>query len=320
MLMNVKALKTNQCYSQLFLKNFSSNFVTNAKKICNTNSKSLLIHALLAKKAHTNEKISSNADQQNFPKAFKKSNNKTGFDYRMYLYRDENCSEKMSFWHDIPYKNSDSANTFNCIYEVPFGEAAKMEMSKEEFNPIKQDTKKKKFTNEEYLRYYKLLPIFNYGFIPQTWENSEVKYRNIFVGDNDPLDVIELSLAKTLFNPSTQNASNNTSYVSNSRVSIGDISRIHVIGSFCLIDQDEVDWKVLALNADNFTRDQALKWMSHEENSLRLKEILNWFKIYKTFEGKKENTILDNDKIFSIEETFEIIEENHKHYKDFKKI
>jgi inorganic pyrophosphatase len=32
-----------------------------------------------------------------------------------------------------------------------------------------QDTRKNVFTNELELRFYSQFPLFNYGFIPQTW-------------------------------------------------------------------------------------------------------------------------------------------------------
>ena len=35
-----------------------------------------------------------------------------------------------------------------------------------------QDTKNNIFTNELELRYYAQFPLFNYGFIPQTWEQN----------------------------------------------------------------------------------------------------------------------------------------------------
>ncbi len=262
-----------------------------------------------------------NIPKDEISKFFKMSNSKKDYDYRVFLYRDENCTEKISFLNDIPYKNNDG--TFNCIFEVPYGETAKMEMSKEEHNPIKQDTKKNKFTNHKYLRHYRLTPLFNYGFIPQTWENSNIKFRNKYIGDDDPLDVIELSIPNKIIDNSSldnNNDLNKNVFFNNSRVSIGDLNRLHILGSFCLIDQDEVDWKILALNADIFTKDKALKWMDFDENKDRLKSIMNWFKIYKTFEGKKENFILDNDKIFSPEETRIIIEGNHIYYKDAKKL
>ena len=64
----------------------------------------------------------------------------------------------------------------------------------EEYNPIKQDTKKDKLTGEHKLREYGIKPCFNYGFIPQTWENNRhLDAETGCYGDNDPLDVVEMS-------------------------------------------------------------------------------------------------------------------------------
>lgn len=46
-------------------------------------------------------------------------------------------------------------------------------------------------------------------------------------GDNDPVDIVEIGTRK--FN-------------------IGDVFEAKVLGAFCLIDQGEVDWKVILLN------------------------------------------------------------------------
>ena len=65
----------------------------------------------------------------------------------------------------------------------------------EEDNPVKQDVKVDKKTGEEYLRHYQLQPCFNYGMIPQTWEDSSHKDRETDAfGDNDPLDFVEVSI------------------------------------------------------------------------------------------------------------------------------
>lgn len=56
-----------------------------------------------------------------------------------------------------------------------------MEMCKTEaFHPILQDTRKNKVdkTKTE-LRYYAQFPLFNYGFFPQTWENSLIPQKEI---------------------------------------------------------------------------------------------------------------------------------------------
>jgi inorganic pyrophosphatase len=38
-----------------------------------------------------------------------------------------------------------------------------------------QDTKKNIFTKKLELRYYAHFPLFNYGFLPRTWEQNLVK-------------------------------------------------------------------------------------------------------------------------------------------------
>lgn len=35
-----------------------------------------------------------------------------------------------------------------------------------------QDTRKNIYTGQKQLRYYAQFPLFNYGFIPQTWEQD----------------------------------------------------------------------------------------------------------------------------------------------------
>ena len=54
-------------------------------------------------------------------------------------------------------------------------------------NPIKQDVH-----DDGSVRYYQYgNPIFNYGLIPQTWEDPDNPVDG-HGGDNDPLDIIEL--------------------------------------------------------------------------------------------------------------------------------
>lgn len=72
----------------------------------------------------------------------------------------------ISPWHDIPLQNGAH---FNFINEIPKYTKAKMEVAtKEASNPIAQDIKKGK------LRDYHGPIFWNYGCLPQTWEDPNV--------------------------------------------------------------------------------------------------------------------------------------------------
>ena len=99
----------------------------------------------------------------------------------------------MSPFHDIPLYQNETENLFNLVVEIPRWSNAKMEINKEnKLNPIVQDTKK------GMLRYVNnVFPhhgyIWNYGGIPQTWEDPNVIDKQTgAIGDNDPIDVLEL--------------------------------------------------------------------------------------------------------------------------------
>eukprot|EP00965_Chrysotila_dentata_P085175 2809930-Pleurochrysis_carterae.AAC.4 len=100
---------------------------------------------------------------------------------------------------------------------------AKLEVQKKvPHNPIMQDTKKGE------LRYYSYgAPFFNYGMLPQTWEDPSKTGFNGTVGDNDPLDVMELG-SRTC--------------------RVGEVRSVKVLGDLELIDQGELDHKVLVID------------------------------------------------------------------------
>jgi inorganic pyrophosphatase len=97
---------------------------------------------------------------------------------------------------------------------------AKMEVAtKEEYNPIAQDIKKGN------LRDYHGPIFWNYGCLPQTWEDPGVKHPELLCfGDDDPIDVSRL--------------------VARPRGSAVKTPRPHV-------DDGELDWKVLAIACDS---------------------------------------------------------------------
>src|SRR6476660_8154365 len=111
------------------------------------------------------------------------------------------------------------------IVEIPKMTKAKMEVAtKEESNPIAQDIKKGK------LRDYHGPIFWNYGCLPQTWEDPNDKHPELgFFGDNDPIDVIEIGSAT---------------------LSMGSIKAVKPLGVLAMIDDGELDWKVLAIATD----------------------------------------------------------------------
>jgi len=130
----------------------------------------------------------------------------------------------ISPWHHISLSAA-TPGSFNMVVEISKGTTSKLEVQKEVAgNPIKHDTKKKKVREYTYG-----LTFFNYGLLPQTWEDPAHKEGN-YTGDNDPLDIIELGSAARR---------------------VGDVVPVKVLGNLKLIDQGELDHKIIALALDD---------------------------------------------------------------------
>ena len=83
----------------------------------------------------------------------------------------------ISPWHDIPLKGEKG---YNMVVEIPKMTKAKMEIStKEEGNPIAQDIKKGN------LRDYHGPIFWNYGCLPQTWEDPNEEHPELKVFGDD---------------------------------------------------------------------------------------------------------------------------------------
>merc|ERR1712063_16850 len=97
----------------------------------------------------------------------------------------------ISPFHDIPWQAGDKI--YNMVVEVPRWTNAKMEIAtKEKMNPIKQDVKKGNLRYVANVYPQKGYP-WNYGCIPQTWENPKhIDANTKEGGDNDPIDVCEI--------------------------------------------------------------------------------------------------------------------------------
>lgn len=202
------------------------------------------------------------------PKTTKQTGTLGSHDYRVALMKD---GKKVSPWHDIPVSQGVSPQgdkLVTMVLEIPKGSRAKLEMVPEESgNPIAHDTNK---AGE--IRYMGYSPVlYNYGFIPQTWEDpSHVHPDTKLGGDNDPLDIIDIGYR---------------------RREVGEVYRVKVVGCFALIDEGETDWKVLGISLD----DPACKLINSVADIETHKPgitftLRDWYKKYKTADGKAENT------------------------------
>jgi hypothetical protein len=87
------------------------------------------------------------------------------FEFRVKNYATDGVGKVLvSAWHDVALYAGNG--TLNFLCEIPKETSAKMELATDEVrNPIKQDTKKGK------LRHYPYNINWNYGMLPQTWED-----------------------------------------------------------------------------------------------------------------------------------------------------
>lgn len=220
-------------------------------------------------------------------------------DYRVYFKNSD--GNIISPFHDIPLVATYEGGTlYNMVVEIPRWTQAKMEIAtKEPMNPIKQDVKKGK------LRYvHNCFPyhgyIWNYGALPQTWENPSFKDPHTSTnGDNDPIDVCEIG-SKTL--------------------SRGAVVPVKVLGVMALIDDGETDWKLIVIKADD---PMASVLNDIEDVDIHMPGLLaathNWFKIYKIPDGKPPNAFAFEGKAKGADFAKKIISETHEQWKELIK-
>ncbi|XP_044515107.1 inorganic pyrophosphatase [Gracilinanus agilis] len=214
------------------------------------------------------------------------------FEYRLF-FKNAN-GDYISPFHDIPILAD--KDIFHMVVEVPRWTNAKMEIAtKDPLNPIKQDVKKGK------LRYVaNMFPhkgyIWNYGAIPQTWEDPGHKDQHTgCCGDNDPIDVCEIG----------------------SRIcSRGEVIRVKVLGILAMIDEGETDWKVIVINVG----DPDAASYNNIEDVRRLKPgyleaTVEWFRRYKVPDGKPENQFAFNAELKDKDFAIDIIQSTHAHWK-----
>lgn len=224
----------------------------------------------------------------------KQTGSKYSNSFKVYIHKDGNI---ISPFHDIPLREG---SFINCVNEIPRFEHAKFEISKEEsFNPIAQDTKKGKlrFVNN-------IFPVFgypfNYGAIPQTWEDPNVEDSECkALGDNDPVDVIDIG----------------------SKVKkVGEVYQAKVLGALALLDDGEADWKIIAIDSkDDMAKninsiDDVKKYMPG-----LIDTVFKWFRDYKVPTGSPQNQFAFEGRFLDSETAKKVIEKAHESWKKLVK-
>lgn len=205
--------------------------------------------------------------------------------------------EAVSFWHDVPLhppnrQGRPMTNLVNFISEIPKSTRKKFEVStKTAGNPIKQDVK-----NGKLREYSKGDVFFNYGCIPQTWEDPDFVHPDVGVGgDGDPLDACEIGLRM---------------------IPTGTVRPTKVLGVICMIDEGEADWKLVVIDSEDPWAAQ-LNDISDVEQLLpgTLDQIREWWRTYKISDGKPSNRFGLNEMFLDRKYANEVIREMHESWK-----
>lgn len=214
---------------------------------------------------------------------------KPSLEYRIFFNKD---GKKISPWHDLPLFAGNGLLHFVC--EIPKETKAKMEVATDEpHTPIKQDVKKGK------LRDYPYNINWNYGLLPQTWEDPAHKNTEVdAAGDNDPVDVVEIG---------------------SKACAMGGVYTVKPLGVFAMIDDGELDWKVIAIRSDDPMAAKLNDVDDVEKNMPGvLEKIRVWFRDYKTPDGKPQNKFGYNDKCMNKAFTMHVVHETHGFYNSLK--
>lgn len=110
-------------------------------------------------------------------------------------------------------------------------------------------------------------------------------------GDNDPLDVVEIG---------------------SEALASGTVHKVKVLGVLAMIDDGELDWKVIAIKSED-----PLAKELHDIQDVEAKlpgtvsGIREWFRWYKTPDGKPLNGFGFEEKALPRAKALEVIEETH---------
>ncbi|KAL0265543.1 UNVERIFIED_CONTAM: hypothetical protein PYX00_011255 [Menopon gallinae] len=202
----------------------------------------------------------------------------------------------ISPFHDISTYSGTEEDIINVFNEIPRFENGKFEMNKKEkLNPIMQDIKKEQVRFVANVFPLKGYP-WNYGAIPQTWENPEVKDELTGeTGDNDPIDVIEIG---------------------KKRKKIGEVYKAKILGGLALIDDGECDWKIVVVDVEDENAN-LLNDIGDVDKVYpgMLRSTFEWFRDYKIPGGSPPNRFGLNGEFLCKEHAIKVVKNAQEHWK-----
>jgi len=137
--------------------------------------------------------------------------------------------------------------------------------------------------------------IWNYGALPQTWEDpTHVDENTKVAGDNDPIDVIEIG---GKIHPR------------------GSVIQVKVLGVLAMIDDGETDWKVFCIDVTDEDASKLNDIADLKAHKPGLVEAtVEWFKYYKVPDGKPVNQFAFNDEAKDKAFAENVIEQTHQQW------
>jgi inorganic pyrophosphatase len=214
-------------------------------------------------------------------------------DFSVYAHS-KTARRMISLWHDVPLfpphsRETRVSNEVHFVCEIPRCTRKKYEIStKETHNPIKQDIK-----NGRLREFTKGDIYFNYGCLPQTWEDPRFVHPDAGVGgDRDPVDACEIGLRQ---------------------MRVGEVRRVKILGVLCMIDEGEADWKLIVIDVND-------PWAADLHDVADLETLLpgtvsairEWFRTYKIPDGKPPNVFGLNEECMPVAYAMTVIHETHE--------
>jgi inorganic pyrophosphatase len=124
---------------------------------------------------------------------------------------------------------------------------------------------------------------------------TDVGEKELHKGDNDPIDGVE---------------------VGTMQLRSGSVTKVKVLGVLAMIDDGETDWKVLCISVDDpyASRINSVDDLNDIFPNM-ISTVREWFRVYKTADGKPENKFGFGEKAMDREFAITQIDETHAFWK-----